>query len=73
MFLSFQKERDGDDEKSREWNIKRPVKAYIQILPMWVDRKNILSNINIKEKENNYLVLIGWDVKVRKLLPRTKI
>ena len=29
-----------------EWNIKRPVKAYIQILAMWVDRKNILSKIN---------------------------
>ena len=31
---------------TREWNIKRPVKAYIHILPMWVDRKNILSKIN---------------------------
>ena len=31
---------------TREWNIKRPVKAYIQILPMWVDGKNILSKIN---------------------------
>ena len=31
---------------TREWNIKRPVKAYIQILPMWVDRKNILAKIN---------------------------
>ena len=83
---------------TREWNIKRPVKAYIQILPMWVDRKNILSKINNVPKTpllinhiqgkttktwlanvkrilqgNNYLVLIGWDAKVRKLLPRTKI
>ena len=31
---------------TREWNIKRPVKAYIHILPMWVDRKNILSKVN---------------------------
>ena len=30
----------------RECNVKQPVKAYIQILPMWVDRKNILSKIN---------------------------
>ena len=72
---------------TREWNIK--------ILPMWVDRKNILSKLitslrdfshiqgkttktwlaNVKRifQENNYLVLIGWDAKVRKLLPRTKI
>ena len=77
---------------TREWNINRPVKAYIQILPMWVDRKNILPKINnapfnhIQGKTtktwlanvkrifqgNNYLVLIGWDAKVRKLLPRTK-
>ena len=31
---------------TREWNIKRPAQAYIQILPMWVDRKNILLKIN---------------------------
>ena len=32
-----------------------------------------LANVRRIFQGNNYLVLIGWDVKVQKLLPRTKI
>ena len=32
-----------------------------------------LANVRRIFQGNNYLVLIGWDVRVRKLLPRTKI
>ena len=41
--------------RTREWNIKRPVKAYIQILPMWVDRKNVLSKINNDLRDFNHI------------------
>ena len=80
---------------TREWNIKRPVEAYIQIFQCELIEnilcqklittlrdcnhirgktpKTWLANVKRIFRGNNYLVLIGWDVKVRKLLPRTKI
>ena len=82
-------------EIQREWNIKRPVKAYIQIFQCELienilcqklittlrdcnhirskTTKTWLANVKRIFRGNNYLVLIGWDVKLRKLLPRTKI
>ena len=38
-----------------EWNIKRPVKAYIQILPMWVDKKIFCQKLVTTLRDFNHI------------------